>query len=652
MSGFFGIFRPQGGPVDLEAFEQMKTAMHLEGFDGMETHVEEKIAMGHLMLRVSPESKYDKQPLKSSCGNFILVGHFRLDYRDELGDKLGLTQSELELTPDSQLAMLAYQKWKGKCVHHLEGDWSFVLINKLDDTFLLLKDHSGVSSLYFLAQDDLVVFSDEIVGVEAYFSGKLVIDKKQFARVICQDLRVENGFTLFKNVFQVKAGSFITLHQNQISQNIFKQINLENGFQKYRFISDYRLEFESIFQLAVNTRVKNSFQNGIYLSSGHDSSTVMYFLAKELELKKQKLHAFTSRPHYLDKIKNIDHIKIDETILVRIYLEQFSNVIFSDFDCANFNFSKLIESRDSYQFQNPIIPVNQFWFEEIARYASGLNVKAIFTGQRGNLSLSMIPFNYFLELLLRMNLITLFKDFKNFKKQSGKTYRFLIGGYLKNPMFQLIRWYFMGNRKFKMFNPIFNFPWMIKLVNKNIGNGKLKEDNFINGFTYILDSKKFRKILFNYYNLFSSTAWWYVSKRHAVHILDPTSDYRFLNFSFNIPEKLFFHGGVPKFLFKEMMGNKPEYSTIINNFKIPQSFDLGFRIEYDQTIRGLVNSLDNQKLGNFDFITFFESKLDDLVRENNIQKKFDMSISFLEKLSLALFISRNPYICSGLKQKL
>jgi len=60
MSGFFGIFRPQGGPVDLEAFEQMKTAMQREGFDGMETHVEDKIAMGHLMLKVSPESKYDK----------------------------------------------------------------------------------------------------------------------------------------------------------------------------------------------------------------------------------------------------------------------------------------------------------------------------------------------------------------------------------------------------------------------------------------------------------------------------------------------------------------------------------------------------------------------------------------------------------------
>ena len=161
MSGFFGIFRPQGGPVDLEAFEQMKTVMHREGFDGMETHVEDKIAMGHLMLRVSPESKYDKQPLKSSCGNYILVGHFRLDYRDELGDKLGLTQSELEVTPDSQLAMLAYQKWNDKCVHHLEGDWAFVLYDAYKESIFIAKDKSGVSSLFYIVISNQLYFSSD-----------------------------------------------------------------------------------------------------------------------------------------------------------------------------------------------------------------------------------------------------------------------------------------------------------------------------------------------------------------------------------------------------------------------------------------------------------------------------------------------------------
>ena len=77
-------------------------------------------------------------------------GHFRLDYRDELGDKLGLTQAEIEVTPDSQLAMLAYQRWKEKCVHHLEGDWAFVVFNIHLNQLFLARDSTGISSLFFL----------------------------------------------------------------------------------------------------------------------------------------------------------------------------------------------------------------------------------------------------------------------------------------------------------------------------------------------------------------------------------------------------------------------------------------------------------------------------------------------------------------------
>jgi asparagine synthase (glutamine-hydrolysing) len=106
--------------------------------------------MGHLMLRVTPESVYDKQPLKSNCGRYILTGHFRLDYRDELGDKIGLTQMQLENTPDSLLVMKAYQKWGRKCVHHLEGDWSFVLFDYLMNQLFIGKESTGISSVFYI----------------------------------------------------------------------------------------------------------------------------------------------------------------------------------------------------------------------------------------------------------------------------------------------------------------------------------------------------------------------------------------------------------------------------------------------------------------------------------------------------------------------
>lgn len=650
MSGFFGIFRPQGGPVDLEAFEQMKTAMHREGFDGMETLVEDNIAIGHLMLRVSPESKYDKQPLKSSCGNYLLVGHFRLDYRDELGDKLGLTQDELEVTPDSQLAMLAYQKWREKCVHHLEGDWSFILIDRQFQSTILLKDKSGISSLYFHAQNGILVFSDEIAGIEACVSGDLLINMKQFSRLLLKDIRVENGFTLYENVLQIKPGEVVLITHECKIQNLIKQWEIENLSVNFKSIIDYRLEFESVLQLSVHSRSKNSHFNGIYLSSGYDSTTVMYYLAKELEFKALELVTFTSRPKFLEKIKNVNPTKLDESILVQQYVQQFPNVKSLIFDCPDYKFSEFIKSRDSYQIQNPIIPINQFWIEQIAKSARGNHVNSIFTGQLGNLSLSVLPFNYFLNLLFNFQLRTLYKDLKELKAKSAKSIRFIISEHLKTPLINLFRWVILRHFNLKSLNKFINFPWTYKLVNEYLQDSR-KDEIFINGHTYIFNSKNFRKKLFDYYNLFISTAWWYVSKRNAIQVSDPTSDLRLINFSIAIPEKLFFLGGVPKFLFKELMKNKSQYSILLDNFKVTQTIDLGFRVDFDKNLKQTIELLDQENGTSLKMSSHFKSKLDEILREENFFNKFHMSITFLENLSLALFISKNHYICNKIKSK-
>ena len=183
MSSFFGIFNPKGTGIDKEAFEQMRQAADQPGHDGIQIYVDEYIALGHVMLRVSPESQYDQQPLKSSCGNYILVGHFRLDYRDELGDKLGLTQAELENTPDSHLAMKAYQKWKEKCVNHIEGDWCCLIydINKVRVD--LLKCPVGIAALFYGKFDDVLFIGTDTAYILNQNTINFKVDYKELRRL-------------------------------------------------------------------------------------------------------------------------------------------------------------------------------------------------------------------------------------------------------------------------------------------------------------------------------------------------------------------------------------------------------------------------------------------------------------------------------------
>ena len=329
MSGFFGIFRPQGGPVDLEAFEQMKTAMHREGFDGMETHVDEKITMGHLMLRVSPESKYDKQPLKSACGNYLLVGHFRLDYRDELGDKLGLTQTELELTPDSQLAMLAYLKWKEKCVYHLEGDWAFVLYNYIQNSVFGAKDKGGYSALFYTTYYNIVYFSSDL---NALIESKILpvqIDKNQLCRIGITGVELTNGKTLYQSIFHVKSANTISVDSSiAIVENEYWQLSIEQSIN-YKYDFDCFQDMQRLMAQATSMRGETLQEVGVFLSSGLDSTTVAYFSAHQLMFRNRKLFSFTSFPCYKDFDGIKDSHRFREDISTKELLKIFQNVHWS-----------------------------------------------------------------------------------------------------------------------------------------------------------------------------------------------------------------------------------------------------------------------------------------------------------------------------------
>jgi asparagine synthase (glutamine-hydrolysing) len=233
MSCFFGVFSP-GGKIDRDAFEQMQKAIHREGYDELGIHIDDSIAMGHLMLRVTTESVYDKQPLKSSCGRYLLVGHFRLDYRDELADKLGLTQQELELTPDSLLVMLAFKKWNQKCVDYLEGDWSFVLFDSNNKELFLAKDILGFSALFYTKFNENIYFSSAPFILTSVTSVFKELNFAEIQNVLYHGTRSPEGHTFFENHFAVTAGTYLLINNTLELYTIKYSILLSNQKVNYK----------------------------------------------------------------------------------------------------------------------------------------------------------------------------------------------------------------------------------------------------------------------------------------------------------------------------------------------------------------------------------------------------------------------------------
>lgn len=640
MSGFFGIFRPQGGPVDLEAFEQMKTAMQREGFDGMETHVEDKIAMGHLMLRVSPESKYDKQPLKSSCGNYLLVGHFRLDYRDELGDKLGLTQAELEVTPDSQLAMLAYQRWKEKCVHHLEGDWAFLVYDYKKDLVFIAKDPFGYSAIFFRKYKDQFYFSsmtDCLLGISLFENE---INFNQFFRQSIVNVGPSLSETLVKDLYSMECGNFL-LVDSKLNENKIKFFGMQKIRSiKYRFELDYSFTLSSFFSLSVKSKLSQIKSVGLFLSGGLDSTGVAHFASKELAFCGEELHSYTSFPYYLSEISEKHLLVANEVPLVKSFIKTHNNIIANFCNFPDSLISELLLSDYVGDAFNPIVNPNIFWIDGILSEMEERGIAVALNGQLGNFTLTpSAPFIH-AEMFLGLKFVSLIRELMAISIRDSKSFIFTFRDRVLSPLkFQfksLVRYIFFYFTNSHIKNLIFDststFFKSFKTFNhiENLPN-----------FSFVSSSRKLRLMQVLSVSGIGGKMWYREAEKKRLQVSDPTSDCRLILFSFSIPEKEYNKRGNYKAVYKNMMSNRLPCGVLQNPHKMMQSFDIHERFKNDHRLKNILISI-NIKSSQISFVKIEKlNKLyDSIMKAKNQTLPYTQILIFLNTISLILFYFR------------
>jgi asparagine synthase (glutamine-hydrolysing) len=623
----------------------MRNATEREGFDGMETHVEEKIAMGHLMLRVSPESKYDKQPLKSSCGNYLLVGHFRLDYKDELGDKLGLTQSELELTPDSQLAMLSYQKWKEKCVHHIEGDWAFALFSNIDKSLFFAKDRGGYSALFYRNFQDAIYFSSDLNALVDSHIFPIEIDEHQLCRVGITGVELTNGKTLFKDILHVKSANYVCINTKiSITEKKYWRLRFEQSI-RYKHDVDCFQDFQSLLAMATSSRSRTIQETGVLLSCGLDSTTVAYFSAYDLNVRNKKLVSYTSFPKYVEFDGIKDSYRFREDLNVKEFVKEFQNIEGEYLDFPDSKYSELFLDNRHIDYYAPFLTNNTFWLNGIYGMAIDKNVKNILNGQLGNYTISWNAPGLDLYFLLKFK----FKKLLERILFASASEDFLWVDYVKRKFYRPLRNFLIltvsriGSGEN---DKILSRSIIKRTFNKNFSlNKEKKHFGFLPGITATLDPRNLRYKIFNKNFTNIGMKWFGASHSYALQSADPTGDARLVIFSFSIDEQFFNKKGNEKYILRNTMASKIPDCILLQPKSYFQSTDIGRRLREDVTLITKLNEIKKNKKFQI-FVDYFE--LDAIIAQLSSNKQpmesIHQSAKSIKIISLFYFLKSLNYI--------
>lgn len=291
MSGIFGIYHSDGSPVNRNHLLRMALSIKHRGPDGTNIVHKNHIALGHSMLRTTPESYSEKLPFTHTQSGLTITADARIDNREDLARKIHL--SNITNIPDSQLILHAYQKWGVDCFTHLLGDFSFVIWDSNNHRLICARDYIGIKPFYYHQSRSRFLFSSEIKQIATYPDIPLTVNEELIGEYLAFSFCSKSD-TLFKNIKRLPPGHYLIVEPD--NRKTIKQYWSWKPEKRiwYRETSEYAEHFLEIFERSVQSRLRCKEQVCAELSGGLDSSTIVG-MASQL-LKKEgggQLHTFS-----------------------------------------------------------------------------------------------------------------------------------------------------------------------------------------------------------------------------------------------------------------------------------------------------------------------------------------------------------------------
>ena len=274
MAGIFGVFRLDEGPVDRVLVARMSRALAHRGPDGEGIVFEGTCALGCRMLRATPESIHEIQPVQRSSGT-RLVFDGRLDNRDELIEQLHHHAGVTAATPDAELAAAMYDVAGPEFASRLLGDFSVAVFDRRVRRIVLARDAIGVHPLYYRRTPAVLSFASELKALILDPAEQVQPNHRLLAELLLRRLhrRDHDGSTLVDGICEVPPAHVAVFDSTKSEVRRYWDFDGHRSSAIASF--DECVEgFRHHFERAVRRRLRSSRPVAIAVSGGADSSSI------------------------------------------------------------------------------------------------------------------------------------------------------------------------------------------------------------------------------------------------------------------------------------------------------------------------------------------------------------------------------------------
>jgi asparagine synthase (glutamine-hydrolysing) len=281
MSGIAGIVRFDGAPIEPGLAERMTAAIKSRGPDGMQQWRKGPAAFGQCMLRTTPESLEETQPLASEDQSLVLTMDGRVDNCEDLRRELLARGIVLRGRSDAELVLRAYQAWGEECPKHIIGEFVFFIWDSRHRRLFGARDAAGTRHFYYHAGKDWFAFASEIAGLLALQRIEPRLNESRLLDYLVEEFdRDDEVGTFYQGISRMPAGH--AMRVNERGPETWRYWSPGDlPALRFRSLDECVEAFREQLRVAVKCRLRSNGPVGAMLSGGLDSSSIVGLISKE-----------------------------------------------------------------------------------------------------------------------------------------------------------------------------------------------------------------------------------------------------------------------------------------------------------------------------------------------------------------------------------
>jgi asparagine synthase (glutamine-hydrolysing) len=417
MSGIAGLLRFDGRPVARHDLERAANALRQYGPDRSDVVAGAGIGLVHVLMRMTPEDRFDHQPLRGASGALI-TADLRLDNRDDLLARIGIARQDTAAWPDCQVLLAGWEKLGDDVWPMLHGPFAAAIWDPRKRALTLARDHLGLNVVMWHANENFFAFATMPNGLFALADVPRELSEEKFADFLVLN-HADHATTIYRNVFRVPPAHILQVkYDASVSERRYwspaeiKPVRLASD-------SEYADGLRACLDLAVRRQMRSAHPVGCLLSGGLDSSSVSVLAARALAEKNRRLAVFTGvpRPGYDAPLPTVAYA--DETPYVDAIREKVPSidVTYVRNDACS-DFAEL--ERFFIALAGPVRnPTNLGWVLAILRLAHAQGRRVLLGGLYGNYTISWNGWSQTASHLKRGRLLTAYRQWQLYYRRTS-----------------------------------------------------------------------------------------------------------------------------------------------------------------------------------------------------------------------------------------